>query len=223
MRYKLIVYTLLALLGWAVFSSCATTGARTFYTDIPEETYHRIADQHDSFDDGWWQQGSIYFHEDSVWYGEIARVPDIPNIIKFRRGDIRKMFNHAQLKGFVYHMEKDYTFIFKDVDPRPMNVDVHILEVMHHGDITLYRQWNVSREFDAGSSFYSQYWLISRLYLEVDGQFIPWQSFKKDVLPLIEPDVYQNYVDIWGKKAVETITHQINLIQEHNENKLKKS
>jgi hypothetical protein len=222
MRYKVLVFVLLAVLLTVVFSSCVTMTPTSFYSEISEDAYTRITDQKE-FDDGWWQQGEIHFHDGTIWCGEIARYNDTP-LVKFRRDTIRKVFNHVQLKVYIYHMEEeDHTFVFKDVSLNPRLKNIEILEVMQHGDITLYRSWFVKSSYDPVSMMPPVYTLVSKLYIQRGEHFIPWKNFDKDVLPLIEPTVYQNYIDIWGKKAANSIKHQLNIIRDHNENKLKNS
>jgi hypothetical protein len=222
MRYKIIVYVILGVLIALVFSRCATHTPTSFYSDISESAYKKITQQK-NFDDGWWQQGAIYFHDGRVWYGEICRMNEMP-LIKFKRDTIKQVFSHVQLKGYVYTAEKeDHTFVFKDVNPNPNINEIEILEVLQYGDINLYRSWFVKSEGNASLTWGAEYWLISTLYLQHQDRLIPWKSFEKDVLPLIEPNVYQNYVDIWGDKSIKNINHQMNIIRDHNQNKLKKS
>jgi hypothetical protein len=220
MRYKIIVFILLTILIAALLSSCATTSPKTFYTEISKTAFYKISEQTE-FDDGWWQEGEIHFNDGTIWYGEISRFNDA-SLIKFRRDTVRQTFSHVQLKGYVYYGEKDdHTFVFMNTHPRYN--DVKILEVLEYGDIILYRNWYVKSDGTEAIDMYNDYWLISELYIQHNGVLKPWKDFDKDVLPLIEPTVYQNYVDIWGKKNTNSIQHQINIIRDHNEKNMKKS
>ena len=201
-----------------LISSCVSTSQVSYHAKIPKKTYNKIVDQKD-FDSGWWLNGEVHFHDGTVYYGEIARVHDNP-MIKFRKADFREIYTVKEITGYIYSLSKDadytedadYTFVFKDVDLRPNVQNIKILEVYEYGDIILYRDMQVHKDYAPGGNINrSTYYIIFTFYIEHDGEFKRYRDFKKDLLPLIDRSLVKDV-----SKIQSNVVAQVALVKAHN-------